>query len=91
MCRETLPIGYFPTGVLQVRIGLNKVSKRANLFPCIKCEKKDEPIEHLVLVSDFQKRSSGLKTLLVESELPGRLNKLELRLDPVLWKKVQKV
>ncbi|KAK8584955.1 hypothetical protein V6N13_138897 [Hibiscus sabdariffa] len=44
---QTSSIGCFPAGILQVRIGLNKVSKRANLFPCIKCEKKDEPIEHV--------------------------------------------
>ncbi|TYI27134.1 hypothetical protein ES332_A05G157700v1 [Gossypium tomentosum] len=40
-------IGYFPAGILQAKVGLNKVSKRANLFPCIKCEKKEEPIEHV--------------------------------------------
>lgn len=43
---QTSFIGSFPAGILQVRVGLNKLSKRANLFPCIKCE-KEEPIEYV--------------------------------------------
>ncbi|XWS19894.1 hypothetical protein CRYUN_Cryun31cG0055500 [Craigia yunnanensis] len=43
---QSSSIGSFPAGRLQVRVGLNKPSKKANLFPCIKCE-KEEPYEHV--------------------------------------------
>ncbi|XP_022724300.1 protein PLASTID TRANSCRIPTIONALLY ACTIVE 12-like [Durio zibethinus] len=44
---QTPFVGSLPAGILQVRVGLNKLLKRANLFPCIKCEKKEEPVEHV--------------------------------------------
>ncbi|XWS12315.1 hypothetical protein CRYUN_Cryun37aG0079200 [Craigia yunnanensis] len=44
---QTSFVGSLPAGILQVRVGLNKLSKRANLFTCIKCEKKEEPFEHV--------------------------------------------
>ncbi|XVF27268.1 hypothetical protein REPUB_Repub14bG0092300 [Reevesia pubescens] len=44
---QTSFMGSLPAGILQVRVGFNRPPKRANLFPCIKCEKKEEPIEHV--------------------------------------------
>ncbi|OMO70380.1 hypothetical protein CCACVL1_18949 [Corchorus capsularis] len=45
---QTLFVGSFPAGILQVRVGLNKPSRRrANLFHSIKCEKKEDRIEHV--------------------------------------------
>ncbi|KAK9267757.1 hypothetical protein L1049_010191 [Liquidambar formosana] len=44
---QTLYVGSFPAGVLQVRVGLNYQLKGAPLVPCIKCEKKDEPFEQV--------------------------------------------
>ncbi|XP_031252048.1 protein PLASTID TRANSCRIPTIONALLY ACTIVE 12, chloroplastic-like isoform X2 [Pistacia vera] len=40
-------VGSFPTGILQVSVGLKNPSRRVSLLSPIKCEKKDEPIEYV--------------------------------------------
>lgn len=40
-------VSSFPTGILQVSVGLNNPSRRVSLLSSIKCEKKDEPIEYV--------------------------------------------
>ncbi|KAF2305490.1 hypothetical protein GH714_005711 [Hevea brasiliensis] len=43
---QTAFVGSFSTGILQVQFG-SKAFLKAPLLPCIKCEKKDEYIEHV--------------------------------------------
>ncbi|GAV83831.1 hypothetical protein CFOL_v3_27276 [Cephalotus follicularis] len=46
---QTLFLGSFPGGVLQVRVGLNDPVRRAPLLTCTKCEKKkdEESVQHI--------------------------------------------
>lgn len=39
-------MGSFPAGILQVRVGFSNSRRRVSSYTCIKCEKKDDYVEH---------------------------------------------